>query len=218
MSHDDFDFEAAPGLPAPLPAGENLLWQGAPDWKSLAVHAYHVRKVAIYFAALVLWRVAVGIGNGHTVSAIAISSAFLILLGGIAVGVLTSLAYFNARSTVYSITTRRVLLRHGVAVPLTMNVPFAVIESAGFNSFADGSGDIYLSVTRQQRVGYMISWPHVRPGKIARPCPSLRSLADGAAAAKLLGAALAAELGGNAAKVNGNEPAPPEFAPHTAAA
>ena len=109
MSHDDFDFEPAPGLPAPLPAGENLLWQGSPEWRSLAVRAYHVRKVAIYFALLVLWRVAVGIGNGHTAWAIVASSAFLIALGGLAIGVLTLLAYLNARSTVYSITTRRVL-------------------------------------------------------------------------------------------------------------
>jgi hypothetical protein len=29
--------------------GEHVVWQGAPDWRSLAVHAFHVRKIALYF-------------------------------------------------------------------------------------------------------------------------------------------------------------------------
>ena len=65
MSHEHFDFEPVRGLPALLPAGEKLLWQGSPDWRSLAVRAYHVRKIAIYFLLLVLWRIGIGISSGH---------------------------------------------------------------------------------------------------------------------------------------------------------
>ena len=50
--HHEHEFEAAPGLPERLPAGERILWQGAPDWRALALHAFHVRKLAIYFAAM----------------------------------------------------------------------------------------------------------------------------------------------------------------------
>ena len=32
----DFNFEPQPGLPAPLPQGEDLLWQGSPDARLLA--------------------------------------------------------------------------------------------------------------------------------------------------------------------------------------
>ena len=32
MSHDDFAFEPRRGLPAVLPDGERLLWQGSPRW------------------------------------------------------------------------------------------------------------------------------------------------------------------------------------------
>ncbi len=225
MSHDDFEFEPIPGLPAMLPAGESLLWQGSPRWKTLAVRAYHVRKVAVYFCLLVLWRIAVGVHNQHTLAAIAVSCVFLLTLGGLAIGVLSLLAFLNARSTVYSITTRRLLLRHGVAVPLTMNIPFKLIESADLQNFADGTGDISVRIENGQRIGYLITWPHLRPGQITRPAPCFRALTDAAHAAELLGAALAAE-----SKASANTPAAaperkpemetarPSFPAHTAAA
>jgi hypothetical protein len=193
MSDHDFDFEPIRGLPALLPAGEKLLWQGSPEWKSLAIHAYHVRKIAIYFLLLVLWRIGVGMSSGHTASAIATSCLVLGGLGCIAIGVLALLAYCNARSTVYSITSRRVLLRHGIAVPLTMNVPYTLVDNAALKNFSDGTGDIALALSRRDRVGYLITWPHVRPGRFARPEPSFRALTDAAAAARILGVALAAQ-------------------------
>jgi len=195
MSHDDFEFEPVRGLPAELPAGERLLWQGSPDWIALAIRAYHVRKVAIYFAVLVAWRIGVGLSDSHTASAIALSCVFLLVLGGVAIGVLSLLAYLSSRATVYSITSRRILLRHGVAVPMTLNVPFNVIEGAELKQYSDGSGDIAVRTAADQRVGYLITWPHLRPGHITRPQPSFRALTDANAAARILSTALAAEAG-----------------------
>lgn len=207
MSHDDFAFEPIRGIPAALPAGETLLWQGAPRWGTLAVRGYHIRKVALYFAALGLCRIGFGLGNGQTWPAMLVSCAFLLALGGVAIGVLSLLAYLNARSTVYSITNRRVLLRHGIAVPLTMNVPFALIESADLKTLGDGVGEISLRLLRGQRIGYLINWPHVRPGHITRPEPSFRALADAQRAADILGAALAADAGPGAARTAVKTPA-----------
>ncbi len=202
MSHDDFDFEPQKGLPALLPAGETLLWQGSPNWRSLAVRAYHVRKVAIYFLLLMAWRVGVGVSAGHSISAIALSCAFLLALGMVAIGVLSLLAYFTSRETVYSITSRRILLRHGVAVPMTMNIPFKTIEAADLKSFADGIGDVSVRVQADQRVGYLITWPHLRPGFITRPQPSFRSLPDARNAAAILANALAADSDSVAVRVD----------------
>jgi hypothetical protein len=198
MSHDDFEFEPQRGIPAPLPEGERLLWQGGPRWQSLAVRAYHVRKVAVYFGILVLWRAAVGLGNAHSFAAVALSCLFILFLGSVAFGVLCLLAYLNARSTVYSITSRRVLLRHGVAVQLTMNVPLKFVETAALRPFADGTGDIALTLPRSERIGFVISWPHLRPGRFTRPQPSLRALVDAKEAADILSAALAADGAGGA--------------------
>jgi hypothetical protein len=219
MSHDDFDFEPIRGLPAMLPEGEKLLWQGSPEWKSLAIRAYHVRKVAVYFALLVLWRIGVGIDAGHTTWAIAASSLVLLGLGSVAMGVLALLAYWNARSTVYSITSRRVLLRHGIAVPLTMNIPYTFIDKAGLKSFSNGTGDIALTLSRRERVGYLITWPHVRPGRFAHPEPSFRALSDAAEAARILGQAVAAQAGAapaQSATVRTAEPASTGYSPAAA--
>lgn len=186
MSHDDFDFEPIRGLPALLPPGEKLLWQGQPLWRTLAVRAYHVRKVAGYFLILVLWRISIGLGAHHAPAAIARSCVLLLVLGGVAIGILALLAYLNARSTVYSITSARVLLRHGIAVPLTLDVPLTLVDNVALKSSKDGRGDIALTLTRRQRVGYLINWPHVRPGRFANPEPCFRALADAASAARTL--------------------------------
>ena len=195
MSHDDFDFEPIRGLPARLPAGERLLWQGSPRWTSLAVRAYHVRKAAVYFALIVAYRIAIGIRDGHSAATILLSCAFILTLGAVGIGLLALLAYFSAKATVYSITTQRVLLRHGVAVPMTMNVPLNLIDAAEVKMAADGSGDIAMRVARDQRVGYLITWPHLRPGFVAKPQPSFRALADAECAADILSNALAQQAG-----------------------
>jgi len=50
--HDDFDFEHSPGIPAPLPPGEHVIWQGSPDRWEVAKSAFHIRKLALYFALI----------------------------------------------------------------------------------------------------------------------------------------------------------------------
>jgi hypothetical protein len=194
MSHDDFDFEPQPGLPAPLPKGEQLLWQGSPDWKSLAIRAYHVRKVALYFLALMVWRIGVGVVYSQSILGVAISCAFLFALGALGIAILCLLAYASARSAVYSITSKRILLRHGIAVPLTLNLPFKVIESADLKVFSDKSGEIAIRTFGDQRVGYMITWPYVRSGHITRTQPTFRALPDAARVAATLGSALSASI------------------------
>jgi hypothetical protein len=168
-----------------------LLWQGTPDWKSLAIRAYHVRKVALYFLALIVWRVAYGAISANSLHDVLVSCTLLTVFGTVGVALLTILAYFTARATVYSVTSRRVLMRHGIAVPLTMNIPLKMIDGAAVKLFADGQGDIALAVPKDQRIGYLITWPHLRPGHVTRPQPSLRSVPDAARAAEILGKALA---------------------------
>ena len=222
MSHDDLAFEPMPGLPAPLPKGENLLWQGSPRWHSLALNAYYVRLVALYFGGLVLWRVGIGLNEGHTFSAVALSCIWIAGLGATAVLILSILAYFSARMTIYSITSERVLLRHGVAVPLTLNIPFSLLEAADLRMRRDGTGDIAMRVDPSQRIAYLVNWPHLRPSQITLPQPSFRSLADAEAAARVLGEAMSAHVGPGglrvAAAAPGKEPAPVGARPRRAAA
>jgi hypothetical protein len=217
--HDDFAFEKIPGLPADLPEGEQLLWQGSPDWKSHILYTYHVRAVLLYFAALLLWRIGAGFGAGHDPATVARSCLWLLGLGTIAAGMLGTLGYLSARTTIYSITSARVLLRHGIAVPLTVNIPFTLIEAADLRMRRDGTGDISQRLRADQRLGYFVTWPHLRPTRITRPQPSFRCLKDAALAAQILADAVQS-VGGVTVQKTGLKPVaiPGGVGPRTAAA
>ena len=191
----EHDYEPVRGLPAPLPPGENVLWQGSPRWQTLAVRAFHVRKVAVYFGLLLALRAARGNWEGATAGP---ELASLVALAGVALAalaILATLAWLSARSTVYTITNRRVVLRFGVAVSLSLNLPFTHIDSAAVRIRRDGTGDIPLELRAAERLGYLVNWPHVRPWHFVRPQPMLRALPDVSHAAETLARALAAAAG-----------------------
>jgi hypothetical protein len=181
------------GLPAPLPKGEAMLWQGAPSWKNVAVRVLHVRKLAIYFAILA----AICLVRSIMVETTQMwwSLFALLFLGTVAIAMLTTFAYFVAKTTVYTITEKRVVLRVGVALSMSLNLPFAMVENADVRLFRDGSGDIPLLLAGETRVGYITLWPHARPWRTRRVQPMLRSVPDAARVAQLLARALAASAG-----------------------
>jgi hypothetical protein len=186
------DHEPVKGLPAPLPAGETILWQGAPDWKTLARRAMRTRLLSVYFVALIIWGVTGGISAGTPPMEIAISGLRLAALGVAAIGVLTLFAWLVARSTVYTITNRRVVIRFGIALPMTIQIAFPKIESAGVHAWSNGAGDVALTTLPDQQIGYLILWPHARPWRLTKAQPALRCIPDAAAVSQILGRALAA--------------------------
>jgi hypothetical protein len=200
VSHDDFAVDPIPGLPENLPPGERLLWQGKPRWQAVAVRVMHVRKVAIYFALLITWGVVEArLGGAGWLQSFARSAPLLLVLAAAGVGVLTLLAWLVQRTTIYSITSARVVIRLGIALPMTINLPFSAIESASLRTCGDGTGDLPLSLIPAQKLGYILLWPHVRPWRLARVEPMLRAVADPAHVAQLLSQALQASLSpGNA--------------------
>jgi hypothetical protein len=217
---NEHEFEPVPGLPETLPPGEKLLWQGAPRWQSLAISAFHARKVGLYFLALIGLDAATSLAAGRPAGAVAISAAGLVVLALAAVGVLALLAWLTARSTLYSVTTRRLVMRFGVALPMSINLPFNVIESASMRTRRDGTSDLPLVLMRGSRVGYLVTWPHVRPWQFARPQPMLRTIPDGERVAELLASGLAASAGTapTAAAPGRAERPPPRTSELTAAA
>jgi Bacterial PH domain len=180
------------GLPAPLPPGERLLWQGAPRWDVLARRAFHVGKLATYCGALLLWRLIADLSDGQSPAAAALAALWLTPLVLGVVGIPALLAWLFSRTTVYTITSRRLVLRSGVALPMTLNIPFRVIESAALKSYRDGTGDIPLALAGPDRISYLHLWPNARPWRVARPEPMLRAVPDAARVADILARALAA--------------------------
>ncbi len=190
MSHDDFDIEPVRGLPQLLPEGERMLWQGAPRWQDLAVHAFHVRKVLWYFIAIALIQAAWRYADGSTLAGATKPFLWLIPMGLVASGVLAALAYASASTTVYTMTTKRLVMRIGMAYSVTLNVPFKQVDGASIRLFANGSGDIPLKLAAGERVAYILLWPHARPFHFRNPQPALRCIPEADKVATLLAAAL----------------------------
>lgn len=194
--HDDFAFEPVPGLPETLPQGETMLWQGSPDWRGLAVSAFHVRKVAVYFGLLLAWQFASAWRDGAAALELAALSASIIGMGIAACGILCALAWFYARGTIYTLTTKRIVIRTGLALPVTLNLPLALIDTAAVARQAAGSASIALAVTKPNRIAWLVLWPNVKPWTFTDPQPLLRNLSDVATVAPMLARALEAEGGG----------------------
>jgi hypothetical protein len=196
--HDDFEFEPVRGLPATLPEGERLLWQGAPDWRLLARHAFHTHKVAVYFLLLAAWFGGTALYDGLGAGGAIARAFWFVIGGGAAVGILALLGFLYARSTVYSLTNRRLVFRSGLALPVTLNLPFSQIESASVAAIGAGRGNIALKVVHPNRIAFLVLWPNARPLHLRNPQPMLSCIENVDGVAAMLGQALAAELGAGA--------------------
>ena len=179
------------GLPRRMPKGERVLWQGSPDWRALARRVLHVRKLLVYLGLMLCWFVASSLAHGHAPRVIA-GVACLALLGAAAIGILLLFAWLVCEATVYTITERRIVMRVGIALSLSLNLPLCQIDAAGLRLYPDGSGDIPLRMHGRQTLGYFVLWPHVRPWRMRNCEPMLRTIPDAAKVARLLSGALAA--------------------------
>ena len=185
MSHSD-EMEPVYGLPAKLPEGERILWQGAPNWRSLAKAAMKIHWLGAYFAVLVVARISLAFGEGELGSAslelLQMIGLFLLCLGLVAL-----FAWLQARATVYTITTRRVVMRFGVVISMAWNLPFKRLAAADLVVRDDDDGDIALELTKGERVRRIYFWPHVAPGHYFKPPrPALRAIAEPNAVARCL--------------------------------
>jgi hypothetical protein len=191
----EHEFEPQHGLPERLPAGEHLLWQGTPDWRVIARRVFHVNKVAAYFALMLGWRFAVTLNDGGTFAEALRSLAWLGPLAALGLGLLALLAWLTARTTVYSLTDRRVVMRIGIVLTVAYNLPLVRIESADRADAGLGCGDIALTLERGTRIAWLHLWPHVRPWRVSRTQPMLRALPDSERVAELLAQAWSAANG-----------------------
>lgn len=193
MSDRDFDFEHRPGIPAPLPAGEEVLWQGRPDAAALAREAFKINWITGYLVAIALWRGGAAWLDAGAGQALARVLPYLALaLAGWAV--LRLLAWAQARAAIYTITTARVILRVGAALPVTFTLPFTCIGAASLSLRPDGTGNIALRPQGGKRLSWFALWPHVRPWHSRVPEPCLRAIPEAARVARILADAAQAKV------------------------
>ncbi|MEL7489171.1 MAG: photosynthetic complex putative assembly protein PuhB [Pseudomonadota bacterium] len=188
LFHDEEDGDPEPikGLPEKLPDDETIVWQGAPRPISFAIHVFHVRFIAGYFVLLTAWRLieiqSRSGGAGEMIN-VATSSLLSAIIGG---ALLFGIAWAMARSTIYTLTDKRVVLRFGFAIRKYVNIPFSIIEAVALKKHGTKAGSLAMTVNDTARIGYLRVWPHTRPFKFGAPQPMLRAIKEPHAVAALL--------------------------------
>lgn len=195
------------GVPHPLPDGERLLWEGAPSMKAVATHVFHWRLVAVYFAGmLALWAISTEHEPGSEVyvasAVVRVALAAFVMLAAL------GLSRAVATTSWYAITTHRVVMRVGMAFPMSINIPFKLLESAGVGTFKDGTGQVTMTLQKGSRIAYIALWPHCRVFRVTHPEPVLRGLEEPQRVAQILSQAVASYAEADAdTRVERNGPA-----------
>lgn len=174
---------------------ERIVWQGAPTWRGFALHALHLRAVSLYFLAILAWRFGAEVMATGSAAAGAVSAAWALALAVPVLGFLALYARLVTRSTRYTVTTRRIVLRIGVALPMTVTIPVDLVASLNLRTNADGTGDVTLDVLPDRRLSYTVLWPHARPWTFARPEAALRAIPEAEAVAGVIAGMLARQAG-----------------------
>ena len=187
----EHEFEAQPGLPEALPADERILWQGQPAAALVARRVFHLPLLGLYFAVLLAWRLAVLLHDGVSWSEALRGSLTLALLAAVALGIVAVLARLTATTTFYTLTDKRVVMRIGIVLTVTYNLPLRQVDSADLVPLPGGAGEIALTLREGTRIAYLQLWPHARPWRLARTQPMLRCLPEGQAVSAQLARAWA---------------------------
>ncbi len=188
----EHEFEPQFGLPERLPDSERLLWQGQPLPGLVARRIFHLPVVTGYFALMLAWRIGSQLQDGLPLLAALKGSLVLALLAAVAIGILAALARLTASTTVYTLTDRRIVMRIGIVLTVTYNLPLKHLDAAHLLPLSEGRGEIALQLRGDTRIAYLHLWPHARPWMFARPQPMLRCLAGAEAVSRQLSDAWAA--------------------------
>ena len=176
-----------------LPDGEVLIWQGRPEASTIAIRGMYLWYVVAYLLSLVLFRTGYLIMGDALISEWSALLAWQLLASLFIVGVIVGLSVLYGKTTIYSLTNRRLILRTGVAVPIHVNFPLEQIASADLKVFSDGTGDIALKLENSDKLYWLLLWPNVRSWWVRPLQPLLRGLRDFELAASTLASAAKAE-------------------------
>ncbi|WP_299513517.1 photosynthetic complex putative assembly protein PuhB [uncultured Limnohabitans sp.] len=172
----EYEFEPEYGLPERLPSDEFIVWQGSPDVATLASSAFHIKKLVVYFAVLIVACAWPALEEGAGVMAVLLSIKWIAPLTLIGLGSVWLMAYMTSRTTVYTLTNKRVVMRLGIVFTVSFNFPLKQVASADVRMLKDGFGDITLALKGSDRIAWIHLWPSVRPWKVEKPEPTLRAI------------------------------------------
>ncbi len=174
----EYEFEPQYGLPERLPADEHIIWQGSPETGALVRSAFHLRKLVAYFGLLALACAWPALESGAGMAAVLQSLKWITPLSVLALASIWVLAWMTARTTVYTLTNKRIVMRLGIVLTVSFNFPLKRIAAADIRTLDAGFGDITLALQGDDRIAWVHLWPSVRPWRITKTEPSFRAIAD----------------------------------------
>lgn len=174
----EHELEPEFGLPEALPADERILWQGQPQAALVARRIFHLPALALYFGVMLAWRVAVQVHDGAAWHEALRGTVALALLAAVALTIVATLARLTASTTAYTLTNKRVVMRIGIVLTVTYNLPLRQIDGANLLPLKAGSGEISLALRGDTRIAVLHLWPHARPWFLRDPQPTLRCIPD----------------------------------------
>ena len=177
MNGHTHEFEPTFGFPESLPTSEKVLWQGSPCAWLIARRIFFLPHLFFYFLILSCLTL---IFNSEVLTLKDLFIKFLsyMSLGMVAIFLLLAISYLISSTTVYSVTDKRVVMRIGIVLNLSLNIPFSKIETAELKAYPDKSGDISLNLVSDNKIAYLHLWPHCRPWFFSSPRPRLSCLKD----------------------------------------
>jgi hypothetical protein len=172
----EYEFEPQFGLPERLPLDEFIVWQGSPDLGALASSAFHFKKLVIYFLVLICVCAWPALEAGAGAVAVLQAIKWIAPLTLIGLASVWMLAYLTVRTTVYTLTNKRVVMRLGIVFTVSFNLPLKQIASADVRMLQNGFGDVTLALKGSDRIAWIHLWPSVRPWRVTKPEPTLRAI------------------------------------------
>lgn len=206
--HDDndFDFEPIAGLPKALPEDETILWRGTPEKWQLGHQIFSTRWILVFFGILAVSSIFSGLNHGASTGRIVLTFSTMVFLGFAVTGFCMAWGWLIAINTVYTITDKRLIIRHGVTMPMAINIPFAKIATAAAKVRDDGTGDVSVALLDGNRVSLFAAWPHRRPWAWQGVAPALRCIPDASRVGVILHDALIAHVTANGDVYQGARP------------
>jgi Bacterial PH domain len=154
-----------------LPAGERVLWSGAPDRRSLARNFLRERWVLGFVFLTFLLQAADVLQRDFPMQRLLGVAA---LSGVLALIAIVSIRFFAARlekTSKYVITDRRVYFNIGIVLRADANVPYSIVDGVDLRRRPDGSADLMVALGGDKEVPWLLLFPHLtwRGSKKGRP-------------------------------------------------
>ncbi len=177
-----------------LPAGEHVLWSGAPDQRSLARYFLRERWVLGFVAVSATiglvdaWQHG-GVNMIPRLVGVSTLSALLLVIAVVSIRVL---AWRIAVSSKYVITDKRVFFNIGMVMRADANIPYSSVDGVDLLRRSDGSADLMVSLSGTQEIPWLLLFPHMTWRGSTRGRPTFRAVKDSQLAAEAVVGALRA--------------------------